>query len=653
MRFSLKLSGLLIIAAAILVSHASFVSAQRSPQAGEWRNYFGGTDGTKYSPLSQLNKDNVKDLRIAWRWRSADWPLQMSNPLWRAGRNEETPLMVNGTLYTVTGLGLVAALDPVTGDTRWVYDPQSYKAGIPNNGGFLQRGLAYWTDGTRERLLVGTADAYLISVDARTGRPDPAFGSGGKADLTEGIHDAVRALNFTARRPLIAGDVVVVGNSIQDQVYSKEAPPGDVHAFDVRTGKRLWTFHVIPKPGEFGYDTWAANSAEYTGSGNVWSSGVYDPELDYVYLPTSTPTNNYYGGHRPGNNLFAESLVCVEAKTGKRVWHFQAVHHGIWDYDFPTHPILGEITVNGRRIKAVIQISKQAFTYVFDRKTGEPIWPIEERPVPRSTVPGEQTSPTQPFPTKPPPFDLQGSTEENLMDFTPDLRQRALEQLKAFEHGPLFTPFSLRKSNILIPGIAGGANWGGAGFDPDTGLLYVPSRLAPTVITLTNVDPKQGNMRYVRADLGTGTGPDMIEGLSIFKPPYSRITAIDLNKGEHRWMSPVGDGPQDHPLLKALKLAPLGERLQGISVLVTKTLVFVGVIPAATPQSANAATVQKLLYVFDKDSGAPLHTIEMDAFSAAAPMTYMYRGRQYVVVATGSGPTSELIALSLPAPTAN
>jgi quinoprotein glucose dehydrogenase len=610
MRFSLKLSGLLTIAAAVLVSHASFVGAQRTPPGGEWRNYFGGTDGTKYSPLSQINKDNVKNLRIAWRWRSADRPLQLSNPLLRAGRNEETPLMVNGVLYTVTGLGLVAALDPGTGDARWVYDPQSYKAGIPNNGGFLQRGLAYWTDGTAERLFAGTADAYLLSVDARTGRPDPAFGSGGKVDLTVGIHDAVRALNFTARRPLIAGDVVVVGNSIQDQVYNKEQPPGDVHAFDVRTGKRLWTFHVIPKPGEPGSDTWLQNSAEYTGSGNVWSSGVYDPDLDYVYLPTSTPTNNYYGGHRPGNNLFAESLVCVEAKTGKHVWHFQAVHHGVWDYDFPTHPILGEITVNGRRIKAVIQISKQAFTYVFDRKTGEPVWPIEERPVPRSTVPGERTSPTQPVPTKPPPFDLQGSTEENLIDFTPELRQRALEQLKTVEHGPLFMPPSLPKSYIQIPGIAGGANWGGAGFDPDTGMLYVPSRTAPTVLTLTRVDPKQGNMRYVRADLSTGAGLYMIEGLSIFKPPYSRITAIDLNKGEHRWMSPVGDGPRDHPLLKALNLPPLGERLNaGISVLVTKTLVVVGVIPAATPQSVNAASVQKLLYVFDKDSGAPLHAV--------------------------------------------
>ena len=253
---------------------------------------------------------------------------------------------------------------------------------MPNNGGFLQRGLGFWTDGTAERLFVGTADAYLLSVDARTGKPDLAFGSAGKVDLTVGIRDAVRATNFTARRPLIAGNVVVVGNSIADQVFKKDQPPGYVHAFDVRTGKRLWTFNTVPKPGEFGYDTWLENSAEYTGSINVWASGIYDPELDYVYLPTSTPTNNYYGGHRLGNNLFAESLVCVEAKTGKRVWHFQAVHHGIWDYDFPTHPILGEITVNGRRIKAVIQVSKQGFTYVFDRRTGEPVWPIEERTVP-------------------------------------------------------------------------------------------------------------------------------------------------------------------------------------------------------------------------------------------------------------------------------
>ena len=362
---------------------------------GEWRHYSGATHGTKYSFLDRITKDNVAKLRIAWRWASADRATQLSNPLYRAARNEETPLYVNGTLYTVTGLGVVAALDPATGQTKWTYDPVSYTAGVPNNGGFLQRGLGYWTDGKSERLFVGTADAYLISIDPRTAKPDPAFGTSGKADLTVGVRDAIRATNYTARRPLVAGNVVVVGNSIADYVFGKEAPPGYVHAFDARTGKRVWTFNTIPKPGEFGYDTWLDNSSEYTGSTNVWSSGIYDPELDYVYLPTSTPTNNYYGGHRPGDNLFAESLICVEAKTGKRVWHFQAVHHGIWDYDFPTHPILGDITVNGRRIKAVIQVSKQAFTYVFDRRTGQPVWPIEERPVPMSTVPGERTSQTQ------------------------------------------------------------------------------------------------------------------------------------------------------------------------------------------------------------------------------------------------------------------
>ncbi|PYR33704.1 MAG: pyrroloquinoline quinone-dependent dehydrogenase, partial [Acidobacteria bacterium] len=398
------------LAVTAAVSAASYLIAQTRPPAGEWRHYSGDTDGAKYSALAQIDKDNVRNLRVAWRWQTPDRALQLSDPQRRAGRNEQTPLMVNGTLYTVSGLGLVAALDPGTGATQWVYDPESYHAGVPNNGGFLQRGFAYWADGSRERLLVGTADAYLLSVDARTGKPDLGFGTRGKADLTIGIRDAVRAVNYTARRPLVAGNVVVVGSSILDHVFKKEEPPGYVHGFDVRTGKLLWTFNTIPRPGELGYDTWLDNSAEYSGSTNVWAGGIYDPELDYIYLPSSTPTNNYYGGHRLGDNLFAESLICVQAKTGRRVWHFQAVHHGIWDYDFPAHPILGDITVNGRRIKAVIQVSKQGFTYVFDRKTGQPVWPIEERPVAASTVPGERTSPTQPFPTKPPAFETQGST---------------------------------------------------------------------------------------------------------------------------------------------------------------------------------------------------------------------------------------------------
>ena len=618
---------------------------------GEWRHYSGATNGAKYSSLDRITKDNVANLRIAWRWASVDRPTQLSNPLYRAARNEETPLYVNGVLYTVTGLGVVAALDPATGQTKWTHDPVSYTAGVPNNGGFLQRGLGYWTDGKSERLFVGTADAYLLSIDPRTGKPDLAFGTNGKADLTVGVRDAVRATNYTARRPLVAGNVVVVGNSIADYVFGKEAPPGYVHAFDARTGKRVWTFNTIPKPGEFGYDTWLENSSEYTGSNNVWSSGIYDPELDYVYLPTSTPTNNYYGGHRPGDNLFAESLICVEAKTGKRVWHFQAVHHGIWDYDFPTHPILGEITVGGRRIKAVIQVSKQGFTYVFDRRTGQPVWPIEERPVPMSTIPGERTSPTQPFPTKPPPFDVQGATVETLIDFSPELKRRAKEKLDAMEHGPLFTPFVLGKGNALVPGITGGANWGGAAFDHETGTLYVPSRLAPNVVTMMAIDPKVGNMRYQRTEFTVNAGMDTMDGLLIYKPPYSRVTAIDLNRGEHRWMSPVGDGPRDHPLLKGLNVPPLGERLQNIGILVTKTLVFVSTIPLGSPAAESQR--RKLIYVFDKTNGAPVSAIELDAFSTASPMTYLHQGRQYIVTAAGSGPSSELIALALPESGAN
>jgi quinoprotein glucose dehydrogenase len=637
---------LVAVAGSVAFLLPSSMGAQRAQREGEWRNYAGDVHQTKYSPLAQINKDNVKDLRVAWRWNTADRLLQQSDPRLGAGRNEETPLMVDGVLYTVTGLGLVAALDPATGETRWVYDPESYKAGRPNNVGFVQRGLAYWTDGSRERLFVGTADAFLLSIDARTGKPDATFGDRGKADLTIGIRDAVRATNFTARRPLVAGEVVVVGNSITDLVPDKEAPPGYVHAFDVRTGKLRWTFHTIPRAGEAGFETWLDNSAEYTGSANVWSSGAYDPELDYVYLPTSSPTNNYYGGHRHGNNLFAESLVCLEAKTGKRVWHFQAVHHGIWDYDFPAHPILGEITVGGRRIKAVIQVSKQAFTYAFDRKTGEPVWPIEERPVAKGSVPGEWYAPTQPFPTKPPAFDLQGAVEENLIDLTPELRKRALEQLKTFEHGPLFTPPVAGKGTLLVPGILGGANWGGAAFDPETGYLYVPSRMEPSAVTLG--PPPKGNMRYMRTSELTAKLLSM-DGLPIFKPPYSRVTAIDMNSGEHRWMAAIGNGPRNHPLLKGMAaVPPLGEPFQaGVSALVTKTLLVVSGAPRPTEWSDPDAA-RKLIFVFDKETGALLRGIELDAIAAAAPMTYSHGGKQYIVVATGSGPASELMALSLP-----
>jgi quinoprotein glucose dehydrogenase len=641
--------------------------AQRAIDGGAWLTWGGDHTFTRYSPLSQITRDNVKDLRVVWRWQAADLALQKSTALWRSGRNEDTPLMANGTLYTVTGLGMIAAVDPATGQTRWVHDPESYKIGGSASPSFVQRGLAYWTDGKAERVLAGTNDAYVISLDAKTGTPDAAFGTGGKVDLLLALPGGNRASRqVSARRPLVAGNIVVMGSAISDSAPNKEMPPGYVQAFDIRTGKPLWRFHTVPRAGEVGFDTWEASAAEYSGNTNVWAGMAYDPELDYVYMPTSTPTNDYYGGHRLGNNLFAETLVCVEAKTGRRVWHFQAVHHGLWDYDFPATPVLGDITVGGRRIKAVMQPSKQAFVYVFDRKTGEPVWPIEERPVPQSTVPGERTSPTQPFPTKPPAFDLQGTTEENLIDVSPALRERARGLLKNFDHGPLFTPPS-EKGVIALPGIVGGANWPGGAFDPETGIFYVASRMNPSILRVVPGGEKT-NLRYLGSAGGPGQGGIQgmtaaqlaeimtLDGLPLFKPPYFRLTAIDMNKGERVWMSPLGNGPRNHPLLKDLNLGPLGGDYQRGSVLVTKTLLFVTMSalhsrggPERAPWSkfADPDDERKLMYVFDKASGALLRSVELDGLSAAAPMTYVHNGRQYIVVATGGGLTSEIVALGV------
>ena len=628
---------------------AAFVFAlPLTASAQEWRHYAGGVNGRKYSPLDQITKANVDELRVAWRAPSPDLAFQ-DDPVLRRSRNEDTPLMVNGRLYSITGLGIVSAYHPATGEVLWRYDPESYALGRPNNGGFLQRGMGYWTDGAAERLLIGTADAYLLSLYARTGEPDPAFGEGGRVDLTIGIRDVVRSANFSARRPLVAGDVVVVGNSIGDVTRSRRMPPGDVQAYDVRTGRKLWTFHTIPKEYEAGYDTWLNGSAEYTGNANVWAGIAYDPALDYLYMASSTPTNNLYGGERPGDNLYAESVICVEAQTGVRVWHFQAVHHGIWDYDFAAMPVLGEITVDGRRIKAIMQVSKQAFTYVFDRETGEPVWPIEERPVPPSTTPGEQASPTQPFPTRPPPFDLQGTTADNLIDFTPELRQRALERLERFDYGPLYTP-PTERGLLMLPGMLGASNWGGAGFDQETGVLYVPSRTSPSVVRPTRFDAPR---RPRRAAAET-----TIDGLPLFKPPWARLTAIDMHRGEVLWTSPLGDGPRNHPLLRGLDLPPLGDHIDGQSVLVTKTLVFASVwrrdrrdgsrlTPSWHPWGDPDAG-RKLVYAFDKQTGELLHVIEMDGFAASAPMSYLHDGKQYLAMTVGGNEDNALVALSLP-----
>ena len=629
-------------------------SGAQSPPVGEWTHYGGNAASQKYSALDQINKDTVGKLKIAWRWTSPDNAVVAANPLSRPGMYHDTPLMVKGVLYTVTSLGQIAALNPATGASLWVFDPANWKSGRPGNLGFVHRGISYWTDGTKERLLLGTSDAYLISVDAKSGALDTTFGQGGRIDLMAGLANAVRSTNYSVTAaPIICRDVVVVGASIHDGPTHKEWPRGDVSGFDVRTGKRLWTLHSIPQKGEFGNETWGDDSFSYSGSTNVWTNMSADEELGYVYLPFGTPTDDWFGGHRPGANLFAESLVALDVKTGKRMWHFQAVHHGIWDYDLPAAPVLADIRVDGKVIKAVAQVSKQGFTYVFDRRTGVPVWPIEERPVPQSTVPGERSSPTQPFPTKPPAFERQGVTASDLIDFTPELKQAALEAIKPFNYGPLFTP-PTEQGTIALPGWVGGANWAGAAFDPEQGTLYVPSLTSPIVIQLVKPDPTKSNLLYVRGGVQV---PPTLDGLPIVKPPYGRVTAINLNQGDTKWVAPVGDGPRNHPLLKDLNLPALGAALRNAP-MVTKSLLFIATgqgnlgggraLPVGgRPLSTGLPPEPVKLRAFDKATGALLWEFVPPSQPLASPMTYSYQGVQSVVVAAGSGLSAELIAFTL------
>ena len=454
---------------------ARLASAQagKVPDMGtEWTSYGGDKASSKYSPLSQIVANNFDRLRVAWTWRSPDEEIVKANPQLKTWIWESTPLMVDGVLYLSTSLSQAAAIDAATGKTRWVYDPATWKNGTPSNNGFEHRGVAYWADGDDRRILYGTGDGYLICLDARTGQPISSFGQHGRIDLTLGLGRPVdRHLYGVSSPPILCRDIVVIGSKVHDFPLSKAMPPGGVRGFDVRTGKQQWLFRYVPEEGEFGNETWDRGSWKTAGGANAWTLSSADEALGYVYLPFGTPSNDQYGGQRPGDGLFGESLVCLEARTGRRVWHFQMVHHGVWDYDLPSAPNLVDIRVDGQPVKAVAQLSKQGFCYVFDRATGRPLWPIEERPVPQSTEPGERTSPTQPFPAKPAAFDRQGVTEDDLIDFTPELRKGAMAVLARYNHGPLFTPPSLQKPTILMPGIAGGASWAGGAFDPETGIL--------------------------------------------------------------------------------------------------------------------------------------------------------------------------------------
>lgn len=636
---------------------ASEVFGQQGAEGGEWRHHGGDLGSTLYSSLDQINVSNVKELQVAWRWKSPDGDVVAADPslksISRIYHYEATPQFINGTLYTSTSMGQVAAINPETGETLWVYDPKAYESGRPTNLGFLTRGMGYWTDGESERLLHAPNDAYLIALDPKTGKPDPEFGIDGRVDLTQGLgvpvenrRNFLRAYTITSP-PIVCRDVVVVGSSIRDTPNFRALPPGHVRGYDVRTGTHLWTFHTIPRPGEFGNDTWENDSWKGAGSTNVWTLMSADEDLGYVYFPVGTPSHNWYGGDRPGDNLFACSLVCIEAESGKRVWHFQTVHHPIWDYDPPAAPNLIDIEVDGKAIKAVALLTKQGFLFTFDRKTGEPVWPIEERAVPQDGVPGEILSPTQPFPTKPAPFEPNGFTEADIINYTPKLREKALAMAAEWRLGPVYTPPSLQ-GTVVNPGWSGGGNWNGAAFDPETQILYVPSYTNYSLVMLVEPDPNRSDFRYV----WSGSKTPHVEGLPLVNGPYSRITAIDMNTGEHLWKVGIGRGSADHPSLKDLNLEDLGRGLSEgeLFPMLTKSLLFV-------TQDRNEnypPTFAPNLRALDKTDGKVVWEHELPASVHATPMTYSHAGKQYVVVALGAGlyqsmqEPDELIAFALP-----
>ena len=645
----------------LLQSTVVNIQAQTGERSGEW-HFFGGDSGsTKYSSLDLIDKENVANLEIAWRWESVDgrfnidqlmseYPnLLVANDVSNVSIDslKAAPLMVDGVIYISTPFYQAAAIDAASGETLWAHDPRSYASGIPIMMlGFSSRGLAFWSEGEQSRVIWGTGDGYLLQVDAVTGEPIEEFGNAGRVDLTAGIPRARRRapINYSiTSAPIIIRDVIVVGSAISDQPEYKEMPPGHVRGFDVHTGELLWTFHTIPQPGELGNDTWENGSWEYSGHANVWTLMSADEETGYVYLPIGSPTNDFYGGHRLGDNLFANSLVALDATTGQRVWHYQFVHHDLWDSDLPAAPNLIDITVDEQRIKAVAQVTKHGFVFVFDRITGEPVWPIEERAVSVSDVPGERASETQPFPTKPPAFDRQGLTIDDLIDFTPELRQEAISIVEQHRYGPMFTPPSLAgegdestKGTINVPGYIGGANWEGAGADPETGILYVASATIPSLSGMVEPQSSDATLNYVR-DVTTRVGP---QGLPLTKPPYGRITAIDLNKGEILWQEPNGIGsPQvrSHPALAGVELPPLGSGLD--QVLVTKTLLL-----SAQPTPNEAGFFP--LVARDKLTGEVIAEVELPERAIGPPVTYLFEGEQYIAV-TVRGTPPELVVLNI------
>lgn len=651
-------------------------NAQSGAKDGEWHSYGGDLGNTRYSPLDQINAGNFSKLEVAWRFKTDSLG---PHPEYRF---ESTPLMAKGRLYTTAGSRKAAvALDAVTGEMLWMH---SENEGIRAENAprtLSGHGLAYWTDGKEERILYVTIGYRLIALDAKTGIPVAGFGKGGVVDLKLDDDQTIDpdggdiALHAT---PMVAKNVVIVGAAHSDGSAPKSMThvKGYVRGFDVRTGKRLWIFHTIPKPGEFGLDTWLNNSWSYTGNAGVWAQVSVDEELGIAYLPVEAATGDKYGGHRPGPGLFGETLVAVDLQTGKRIWHYQLVHHGLWDMDPPCAPILTDITVNGKTVKAVAQPTKQSFLYVFDRQTGKPIWPIEERPVPQGDVPGEWYSPTQPIPTKPPPYGHQGVSLDDLIDFTPALHQEALKLVENYKIGPIFSPPIVGKPEgpiaaLLSPGNQGGTNWPGGAYDPATHLLYVFSQTTVQANSLVAPrSPDISDMRYISGRAGAaprqagrgmsggggaGRGASgenapgvTIRGLPLLKPPYGILSAIDLDKGDIAWQIAHGETPdniRNNPELKGLNIPRTG-RPGLLGPLATKSLVICGEAGFFTTPTGQRGA---MLRAYDKLTGKEVGAVYMPAPQSGSPMTYMLNGEQYLVVAiSGAAYPGELVAFKLP-----
>jgi len=669
-----------VLSVILLLCLSPSLNAQSGAKNGEWRTYAGDTGSTRYSPLDQINATNFNKLEVAWRFKTDSLGPRPEY------QYEGTPLMIGGVLYATGGSRrAVFALDAGTGELLWMHSEQEGPRGSAAPRQLSGRGLAYWTDAREERILYVTPGYRLVALNAKTGARIPAFGVDGVVDLKQDDDQVIDPMSGEIglhATPMVARNVVIVGAAGKTGANPKsfQNVKGYVRGFDVRTGKRLWIFHTIPQQGEFGIETWEKESWVYTGNTGVWGQISIDEDLGLAYLPVEMPTGDYYGGHRPGNGLFGESLVALDLQTGKRKWYYQLVHHGIWDMDIPCAPILTDITVNGRLVKAVAQPTKQGVLYVFDRVTGQPIWPIEERPVPQGDVPGEWYAPTQPFPTRPPAYERTGVSADDLIDFTPELRAEALELAKKYKMGPMFTPPVVSKAEgpiALLTRALAGTNWKGGSYDPETHVAYVYSTGAIGTMGLVPPPPGFSDMRYISGNALTGarlsggsgssagggrtvagaapaaadaeaTPAVSVRGLPLGKPPYGRISAIDLDKGEIKWQIAHGETPdnvKEHPALKGLTIPRTGQSGMAAT-LVTKTLLVSG---EPRPTMTSTGRRGAMLRAYDKATGKDIGAVYMPAAEGGAPMTYMLNGKQYIVVAVSGGAYSgELIAYKLP-----